>query len=369
MDSQLEGGFLRLETTGLFLLFLCTLYLLYHVTCTIFFNPLSRLPGPWISCWTDAILKYHWLKTKAQYVHRLHQRYGPVVRVGPHEVDISDITAVKEIHRVKDGYRKAPFYQNLVPNTNNLFNTLDVEFHRHNRRLLSSPLSESSLKSVEPTVDDYVKTAIASMKREMDERGTADVAKFWLGWQVYESLVFANSYGQKNQYIKDLEGLAAKGSIRSTFPALITIATKLPLPIFKETAAAAQRIRDYSAEAVARYKRDFANNPAAAKPTLFRKLFEAGEAGLSDDEIRAEAQAYIVAGSDTTATTLTYLVYSVCCRGDARQKLVKELMELPDDFGHSDLRELRLATARFFRAFPNACVSSIEGMSQDDMEL
>jgi hypothetical protein len=31
--------------------------------------------------------------------------------------------------------------------------------------------------------------------------------------------------------------------------------------------------------------------------------------------------------------------------------------------------ELRLATARFFRAFPNACVSSIEGMSQDDMEL
>ncbi|QKD62054.1 cytochrome P450 [Fusarium oxysporum Fo47] len=371
MDSQLEGGFLRLETTGLFLLFLCTLYLLYHVTCTIFFNPLSRLPGPWISCWTDAILKYHWLKgTKAQYVHRLHQRYGP------HEVDISDITAVKEIHRIKYGYRKAPFYQNLVPNTNNLFNTLDVEFHRHHRRLLSSPLSESSLKSVEPTVDDYVKTAIASMKREMDERGTADVAKFWLfmATDIIVELSFGESFGilkhgKKNQYIKDLEGLAAKGSIRSTFPTLITIATKLPLPIFKETAAAAQRIRDYSAEAVARYKRDFANNPAAAKPTLFGKLFEAGEAGLSDDEIRAEAQAYIVAGSDTTATTLTYLVYSVCCRGDARQKLVKELMELPDDFGHSDLRELRLATVRFFRAFPNACVSSIEGMSQDDMEL
>ncbi|KAH7203310.1 cytochrome P450 [Fusarium oxysporum] len=476
MDSQLEGGFLRLETIGLFLLILCTLYLLYHVTCTIFFNPLSRLPGPWISCWTDAILKYHWLKgTRAQYVHRLHQRYGPVVRVGPHEVGISDMTAVKEIHRVKDGYRKAPFYQNLVPNTNNLFNTLDVEFHRHHRRLLSSPLSESSLKSVEPTVDDYVKTAIASMKREMDERGTADVAKFWLfmATDIIVELSFGESFGilkhgKKNQYIKDLEGLAAKGSIRSTFPTLISIATKLPLPIFKETAAAAQRIRDYSAEAVARYKRDFANNPAAAKPTLFRKLFEAGEAGLSDDEIRAEAQAYIVAGSDTTATTLTYLVYSVCCRGDARQKLVKELMELPDDFGHSDLRELlhlnnvidetlrlyaavpsalprvvpargahlagyfipgdtvvstqawtlhrdpdvfpnpetwdparwekvsklmhdavmpfgggsrvcigkhlarmelRLATARFFRAFPNACVSSIEGMSQDDMEL
>ncbi|RKL32836.1 hypothetical protein BFJ72_g10336 [Fusarium proliferatum] len=291
----------------------------------------------------------------------------PVVRVGPREVDISDIAAAKEIHRVKDGYRKAPFYQNLVPNTNNLFNTLDVEFHRHHRRLLSSPLSESSLKSVEPTVDAYVKMAIGSMKREMDERGAADVAKFWLfmATDIIVDLSFGESFGilkhgKKNQYIEDLEGLAAKGSIRSTFPTLISFATKLPLPVFKETAAAAQRIRDYSAEAVARYKTNFANNPAAAKPTLFRKLFEAGEAGLSNDEIRAEAQAYIVAGSDTTATTLTYLIYSVCSHDDVRQKLVTELMELPDDFGHNDLRELPHLnniideTLRLYAAVPSA---------------
>jgi hypothetical protein len=31
--------------------------------------------------------------------------------------------------------------------------------------------------------------------------------------------------------------------------------------------------------------------------------------------------------------------------------------------------ELRLATARFFRAFPSASVSSLEGMSEEDMEL
>ncbi|KAF5694773.1 cytochrome P450 monooxygenase [Fusarium denticulatum] len=476
MGSLLQGGYLSSEATGHFILLLFVLCFLYYATFTVFFNPLSRLPGPWISCWTDFIAKYHWLKgTRAQYVHGLHQRYGPVVRVGPHEVDISDKTAVKEIHRVKDGYKKAPFYQNLVPNTNNLFNTLDVEFHRHHRRLLSSPLSESSLKSVEPTIDSYVKMAIASMKREMDERGAADVAKFWLfmATDIIVELSFGESFGilkqgKKNQYIKDLEGLAAKGSIRSTFPTLISLATKLPLPVFKETVAAAQRIKGYSAEAVTRYKTNFTSNPAAAKPMLFRKLFEAGEEGLSDDEIRAEAQAYIVAGSDTTATTLTYLIYSVCSHADVRQKLVKELTGLPDDFGHGDLRdlpflnnvidetlrlyaavpaalprvvpaggahlagyfipsdtvvstqawtlhrdphvfpdpenwdpsrwekgnkvmqdvvmpfgggsrvcigkhlarmELRLATARFFRAFPNAKVSTIEGMSEEDMEL
>ncbi|KAJ4180512.1 hypothetical protein NW767_014376 [Fusarium falciforme] len=73
---------------------------------------------------------------------------------------------------------------------------------------------------------------------------------------------------------------------------------------------------------------------------LFSKLFAAGEDGLSDDEIRCEAQAYIVAGSDTTATSLTYLVWAVCRDMKVKQALLSELMSLPEDFGDSDLRQL-----------------------------
>ncbi|KAF4968852.1 hypothetical protein FSARC_3818 [Fusarium sarcochroum] len=452
----------------------------------------DMVSGPEVSRWTDIVLKYHWLKgTRAQYVHALHQRYGPVVRVGTEEVDICDIAAAKEIHGIKDAYKKAPFYEILIPGTTNLFNATDVDFHRRHRRLLSSPLSESSLKTVEPTVDLYVKKAITSMRREMEARGTVDVAKFWLFMttDIIVELSFGESFGilengevinevhlhyvyrslqtQKSQYVEDLENLASRGAIRTTFPTLISLATKLPLPMFKETTAAAMRLRTYSEQAVARYKRDFASNPAAAKPMLFKKLFEAGEAELSDEEIRAEAQAYIVAGSDTTATTLTYLVFCVCRHTDAKKTLVKELQRLAEDFGHADLRdlpylnnvidetlrlysaapgalprvvppggaslaghflaektvvstqawtlhrnpavfpnpekwdssrweqgtkemhdtimpfgggsrvcigkhlarmELRLATARFFRAFPNSTISSLEGMSKDDME-
>ncbi|KAJ4252348.1 hypothetical protein NW762_010946 [Fusarium torreyae] len=451
--------------------------------------------GPEVSRWTDIVLKYHWLKgTRAQYVHGLHQRYGqfetiklrcvadpvqsgPVVRVGTDEVDICDPTAAKAIHSVKEGYKKAPFYEILIPGTTNLVNAIDVEFHRRHRRLLSSPLSESSLKTVEPTVDSYMKTAIIGMRREMEERGAVDVAKFWLFMttDIIVELSFGESFGilengkdiQKNQYIEDLENLASRGAIRTTFPTLISLATKLPLPMFKETTAAVTRLRNYSEQAIARYKRDFASNPAAAKPMLFKKLFEAGEAGLSEEEIRAEAQAYIVAGSDTTSTTLTYLVFCVCRNNEVKKALVKELQMLSGDFSHADLRdlpylnnvidetlrlyaaapgalprvvppggaylaghflpentvvstqawtlhrnplifpnpekwdpsrwehgnkemhdavmpfgggsrvcigkhlakmELRLATARFFRAFPNSTVSSLEGMSNDDME-
>lgn len=40
-------------------------------------GPLSHLPGPWYTNWTDLVLTYHWLKgRRAPYVHRLHLIYG-----------------------------------------------------------------------------------------------------------------------------------------------------------------------------------------------------------------------------------------------------------------------------------------------------
>lgn len=93
---------------------------------------------------------------------------------------------------------------------------------------------------------------------------------------------------------------------------------------------------------------------------LFKKLFEAGEDGLSDEEIRAEAQAYIVAGSDTTATTLTYLIWSVCRDMRVKQTLVSELNKLPADFDDNDLRSLPYLNAvidetlRLYAAAPSA---------------
>ncbi|KAJ3542904.1 hypothetical protein NM208_g3856 [Fusarium decemcellulare] len=324
--------------------------------------------GPPLSLWTDVVLKYHWLNgTRAKYVHRLHQCYGPVVRLGPNEVDISQITAVKEIHSVKGGYKKSQFYERLVPGTINIFSTTDTEFHRRHRRILSSPLSESSIKTVEVAVDLKVKLAISKMADEMAERQVTDVAKFWLfmATDIISELSFGESFGmleagKKNQYIEDLEGLAARGPILTTFPTLIAIARQLPIPFVRRPAAAAARLRAYSQQAVLQYKRDFASNPAADKPMLFRKLFKAGEDGLSDEEIRAEAQAYIVAGSDTTATTLTYLIWSVCRNTKVKETLVSELERLSHPFSDSDLRSLPYLNAvidetlRLYAAAPSA---------------
>lgn len=96
----------------------------------------------------------------------------------------------------------------------------------------------------------------------------------------------------------------------------------------------------YAAQSIERYKNLISANPKDPKPTLFTKLFNAGENGLTDFEIRLEAGGYITAGSDTAAITLTYLVWAVCKLREVQEKLVAEVASLPEDFTDKDLKSL-----------------------------
>ncbi|KAH6690439.1 cytochrome P450 [Plectosphaerella plurivora] len=312
-------------------------------------DPLSSVPGPWYARWTDLPLKYLWLNgQRTEYVHGLHQVYGPIVRLSPSEVDISEPASARAIHRVGSTFKKGRFYDNLTTGqVVNVFSTTDVIKHRNLRRLLSSPLSDVSMKTVEPIVDALVRLTMQKMEAEAATRGVADVAKWFLfmATDVIGELSFGDSFrmveqGKKNQYIFDLEGISALSGLRTTFPGLISKSRFLPLPIFKNVAAAASRMRQYADESIQRYKRLLAGNPTMAKTTLFTKLFDAGKEGLSDADIQAQAVAYIVAGSDTTANTLTYLVWEVCGHAEVKQSLLMELQTLPEDFNDEHLRAL-----------------------------
>lgn len=82
----------------------------YIVKCLS--SPLRKLPGPTYSIFTSVVLKWHEFHTnRTRYIHRLHQKYGPVVRIGPNEAAFASQTAVKEIYGSGgSGYDKTEFY-------------------------------------------------------------------------------------------------------------------------------------------------------------------------------------------------------------------------------------------------------------------
>ncbi|KAG9257164.1 cytochrome P450 [Emericellopsis atlantica] len=321
----------------------------FHIFATLR-KPISKIPGPWYSKWTSVVVTYHWLKgNKTYYVHDLHATYGPIVRVSPNEVSAPTVEGVKAIYNSRETFVKSRFYQDFtVGDYETLFNTSDAAFNRRHRRLLGAPMMEANIRTFEPTVVSLVNLTMERMGQEMDERGAADLLKWWtfFSTDVIGELTFGESFrtlqqGKPSTYTNDMKNVAQLGGTRATFPTLIPLTKILPIGPFERARQAARNISTYVSDSLSRYQRLIDSDPSRAAHTLFTKMNKAKDDDkLPFDELCGAAQTYIIAGTDTTAITMTYLTWAVCRRPAIQAKLVEELRTLPADFTDIHLREL-----------------------------
>lgn len=89
------------------------------------------------------------------------------------------------------------------------------------------------------------------------------------------------------------------------------------------------------------------NSAASAKAsddsnTIFAGVAAEAEKGemLDEEDVSTEAGVFTVAGTDTTAVTMTYLVWCVFSRPELREKIEGEVAGLPDSYTDVDLLEL-----------------------------
>lgn len=133
------------------------------------------------------------------------------------------------------------------------------------------------------------------------------------------------------------------------------------LPGFKDVTETVIKNKKYATESLERYRRLVERDPERPVPTLFTKLFKGEEeANLTFKEILDEAQAYIVAGSETASLTMTFLVWAVCKDPAIQTRLVEEVRQLPDNYDDSHLQQLPYMnqvieeTLRLYAVVPSA---------------
>ncbi|KAK3678025.1 hypothetical protein LTR78_002120 [Recurvomyces mirabilis] len=75
------------------------------------FHPLAGIPGPlWASLTRLWMTKHSWDGDMNVVMIELHRKHGSLVRTGPSEVSVSDLSAIKQIYGAGTKFRKSEWY-------------------------------------------------------------------------------------------------------------------------------------------------------------------------------------------------------------------------------------------------------------------
>ncbi|OLN95716.1 putative sterigmatocystin biosynthesis P450 monooxygenase STCB-like protein 3, partial [Colletotrichum chlorophyti] len=327
-------------------------------------SPLRHIPGPMYTLFTRLPLKYHILTgSRIQYVHALHGSYGPIVRISPRQVAVSEPNAVATIHRVSGGFPKSPWYEeSTLPEGGepSIFSLSDPKKHAARKKLLGKVFTKTSMRrDWEGTVREKVERAVERIYYEAKNKGSSDVLKWFtmMTTDVVAHLAFGESFrmlelGEKNDYMKMLELISVQNSTWYELPFLYAVRAHISfLKSSNDVVDAQEVLSSYSERALSTLRKHNDNTR-----TLFTKVMSLAEAEasektagehevLTDDEILADIKAIIIGGSDTTSITLTYLVWAVVRRPRLRTRLEAEVASIEPGFDDAELERLPLLNA------------------------
>ena len=104
------------------------LSVIIHLTFRLWNDPLAQYPGPLIAKFSNLWMCYHtWSCDLPERVLELHQQYGPVIRVGPNNLDFDGKAAIQKIYQAGRSMPKSDFYQGFTAIQPNLFGTQDED--------------------------------------------------------------------------------------------------------------------------------------------------------------------------------------------------------------------------------------------------
>ncbi|EXJ77581.1 hypothetical protein A1O3_09808 [Capronia epimyces CBS 606.96] len=278
-------------------------------------SPLAKLPGPKYTSFTSLVLKYKELTHgRRVYVHDLHQKYGPVVRLSPNEVSYATVDAAKEIYLSGgSGYDKTPFYTLFTQfGTRTLFSTLPRADHSYMKRYLADRYANTNIMKPEVLngISNHAKDFLNKcMEKCSSPDGFADVYVhlhcFALDGVTHHLFHPYGTHANVND--KDLrlmQELSYHDSLASNYiiyyvPALTKLVAYLSPP----------KLSPLSNEYV--LKTSAAKDPSAH--SLLSKLQSHAKAtpSMPPYGVPAECKDHLAAGVDTTGDTLCFLMYQL----------------------------------------------------------
>ncbi|KAF6832074.1 benzoate 4-monooxygenase cytochrome p450 [Colletotrichum musicola] len=300
-------------------------------------HPLAAYPGPLLGRCTNLYAAYHaWRGTLHVDMYRCHQKYGPVVRYSPSRLLINSSTAAREISSHGANVIKSKAYQALVHSAPNTLTIRNREDHARRRRILSLAFSDARLRAYEAILLRHIDTFCLNLADNAKSQGLSAGAEAldmseqcdYFTFDVMSEVIFGMKYNalREPKYRFVMKALEESNVRISALVQASSLAVgRLDKYLFSGSIQSRNKFLGFLAALLKnRSKASFSDNG-----NVFSYLETAkdpdGESTLSKSEIRAESATLVVAGSDTSSTTLAATLFYLSGNPKAYAKLCHEI--------------------------------------------
>ncbi|KAL4895476.1 cytochrome P450 [Aspergillus ambiguus] len=337
-------------------LFLRSIYRLY-------FHPLSNFPGPKLAAISHAYEFYYDGILGGQFmweIQRMHEKYGPIVRINPRELHIKDPYFFDQIYTSKK-QEKDPYFVRLFTVPLAAVSTIDHSHHRLRRETLNPFFSKRAVLGLEHIIHDKVEKVRVALRRAYKNKTvvsldgifaalTADVISHYT---YGESIGILESEDLKNDFREAVNGASLMCHYTRFVPGVTTILDLIPGVIkwLQPGTKALFNLKDMiERNAVLALKGDLKKGAGSAK-TIFDSLVDPSLPAEEKTPRRLRDEAIVVlgAGTETTARVLTvgtfYLYRNPAMLQKLRDELRQVMLEPTSQVALPELEKLPYLTA------------------------
>ncbi|KAL3457963.1 cytochrome P450 [Aspergillus heterothallicus] len=316
-------------------------------------NPLNKFPGFRLARIAGFAHTIHISKKMDRHLilYDAHKKWGKFVRYGPNDISVSDADVVRVALGPNAVCTKAPWYSFEYPGCS-LVSVRDRAAHARRRRIWSPAFSDRALRGYETRVERYNKALLRQIEA-LDGKPT-DMGKWFECWSfdIMGDLAFGESFSM-------LESQEGHWAITLLKEAQIGGGLSIPnwaarlIFAFPLISRGYFRFQRFCADQIDNRLR-IQGKQENQDITHFLIENYLSQSHRSEAERRAEltrlhfdSKLIVVAGSDTTSSTITFLFYHIAREPVLLERLRDEIRTLTGDgqINHQKIQSAQLLNA------------------------